>query len=130
MTTIPEPYIGYNALISYLTERSNKSYLNFLLISDTIIASSSAYNLTSWSALDELWYTRFLKEARTIDPNNFLMLKEKVCLLFCKNRVTLNQAMFCLGELLGMTPLVTTPRLYLGILSLSLARVCFFWRRD
>jgi hypothetical protein len=58
--------------------------------------------MTKWQSIDITWYTHFLDEAkRLLDPNDFITIKDKVCLfLFCKAWVTPNIHHGHLGELL------------------------------
>ncbi|GES80082.1 hypothetical protein GLOIN_2v1781418 [Rhizophagus clarus] len=85
MSAITNNYIGYEALISYLSERKNWSYCGFLnLNQDTIIASlisltnNSSLSLANWQSFDAAWYNRFLDEAKELlEPNTFATLKKK-----------------------------------------------------
>ncbi|GES80077.1 hypothetical protein GLOIN_2v63147 [Rhizophagus clarus] len=85
MSAITNNYIGYKALISYLSERKNWSYCGFLnLNQDTIIASlisltnNSSLSLAKWQSFDAAWYNRFLDEAKELlEPNTFATLKKK-----------------------------------------------------
>ncbi|GBC08890.1 hypothetical protein RclHR1_08470001 [Rhizophagus clarus] len=74
-------YIGYEALISYLTESKNWSYRGFLnLNQDVIIAStssltSSPLTLAKWQNFNVTWYIRFLNIAKELlEPNTFAIV--------------------------------------------------------
>ncbi|GES92246.1 hypothetical protein GLOIN_2v1781474 [Rhizophagus clarus] len=81
-----ENYIGYEDLISYLTNESrNLSYRSFLNFNrNTIIASltsltSSSSTLAKWQNFNITWYNRFLSAAKELlEPNAFIELKKKV----------------------------------------------------
>ncbi|CAI2198509.1 16249_t:CDS:2, partial [Funneliformis geosporum] len=70
---------GLNVLSSYLRERNNKSYRNFLLQNrDTVVTSSLLFS-KNWRELDNSWAAHFLTEARNLlDRNNYDILNEKV----------------------------------------------------
>ncbi|GES92239.1 hypothetical protein GLOIN_2v1781474 [Rhizophagus clarus] len=99
LTKSTENYIGYEDLISYLTNESkNLSYRSFLNFNrDTIIASltsltSSSSTLAKWQNFNITWYNRFLSAAKELlEPNAFIELKKKVnieCLQRKKNLQT------------------------------------------
>ncbi|GBC05235.1 hypothetical protein RclHR1_06110009 [Rhizophagus clarus] len=85
MSITTKNYIGYEALVSYLSESRNCSYKRFLNLNrDTIIASLTSLTnspLTSvkWQTFNITWYKRFLTEAKEIlEPNTFAELKIKI----------------------------------------------------
>ncbi|CAG8722891.1 16664_t:CDS:2 [Rhizophagus irregularis] len=98
MSIVTENYIGYDALVSYLSESKNLSYCRFLSLNrNTIIASltqitSSSLTPTKWQSFNIAWNNRFLVKAKELlDTNTFVELKKKVrLLLFCKVWVTPN----------------------------------------
>ncbi|GES84916.1 hypothetical protein GLOIN_2v1781474 [Rhizophagus clarus] len=86
MNTTTENYIGYEALVSYLSEsKNNWTYKGFLNLNrDAIIASltsltNSPLTLVKWQNFNITWYNRFLSVAKEIlEPNAFTELKKKV----------------------------------------------------
>ncbi|GES92244.1 hypothetical protein GLOIN_2v1790207 [Rhizophagus clarus] len=86
LTKSTENYIGYEDLISYLTNESkNLSYRSFLNFNrDTIIASltsltSSSSTLAKWQNFNITWYNRFLSAAKELlEPNAFIELKKRL----------------------------------------------------
>ncbi|CAI2198271.1 14828_t:CDS:2, partial [Funneliformis geosporum] len=65
---------GLNVLSSYLQERNNKLYRNFLLQNrDTVVTSSLLFS-KNWEVLDNTCATNFLREAGKLK----LDLREKV----------------------------------------------------
>ncbi|CAG8432885.1 4714_t:CDS:2 [Diversispora eburnea] len=59
-------YLGYEALITYLTRSRNKSFWGFLRrCRDAIVATTSA--TSHWVDLDNLWAARFMHEATKFD---------------------------------------------------------------
>ncbi|CAB5197489.1 unnamed protein product [Rhizophagus irregularis] len=85
MSIVTENYIGYDALVSYLSESKNLSYCRFLSLNrNTIIASltqitSSSLTPTKWQSFNIAWNNRFLVKAKELlDTNTFVELKKKV----------------------------------------------------
>ncbi|GBB89281.1 hypothetical protein RclHR1_15990001 [Rhizophagus clarus] len=85
--TTTEKYIGYGALVSYLTETSNYSYRGFLYLNrdiiisslNSLLTSSSSLTLSKWQSFDIAWYNRFLDEAKgLLESSTFFALKKKI----------------------------------------------------
>ncbi|GBC27847.2 uncharacterized protein OCT59_008356 [Rhizophagus irregularis] len=119
MSIVTENYIGYDALVSYLSESKNLSYCRFLSLNrNTIIASltqitSSSLTPTKWQSFNIAWNNRFLVKAKELlDTNTFVELKKKVrLLLFCKVWVTPNTRRGHLVRITVLTTLVSTEHL-------------------
>ncbi|GBB83517.1 hypothetical protein RclHR1_10220001 [Rhizophagus clarus] len=83
MSEITENYIGYEALVSYLSEQKNWSYRGFLNLNQDIIVTSlfsltnnSPLTLANWENFDAIWYNRFLTKAKDLfEP---ITIKKKI----------------------------------------------------
>ncbi|GES81833.1 hypothetical protein GLOIN_2v1781474 [Rhizophagus clarus] len=79
MSATTNNYIGYKALVSYLSEQRNWSYRGFLDYSqDTIVnslISDSSLTLAKWQSIDAAWYNRFFDNAKELlEPNTFITI--------------------------------------------------------
>ncbi|RIA90007.1 hypothetical protein C1645_169313 [Glomus cerebriforme] len=77
---IPEIYVGYNVLVSYLKTQKNKSYRKFLFRNRKTIVDSllSLVSSLDWLYFDNYWVDHFLKESENLNKSTFVSLKEKV----------------------------------------------------
>jgi hypothetical protein len=115
------------------------TYHGFLKLNrDIIIASLSSLTsyfsitLDQWKNFNAIWYKRFLEKAKILlGPENFIILKKKVCFIFIlQSRVTPNTLLCHLGELLLCSLGNHSIALNSGALFLLLVKVCLFWRRN
>ncbi|CAG8623587.1 5625_t:CDS:10 [Gigaspora rosea] len=79
MSLSPEPecFPGHFALLTYLTERENWSYYEFLTTYRDVVISSPPFS-EEWNGLDGAWTHRFLRKAKEFKPNDHENLKNKV----------------------------------------------------
>ncbi|KAF0413192.1 hypothetical protein F8M41_007838 [Gigaspora margarita] len=77
LSTEPECFPGYFALLTYSTERENWSYYEFLTTYRNVIISSPPFS-EEWNGLDGAWTHRFLRKAKEFKPDDHENLKNKL----------------------------------------------------
>ncbi|CAG8833403.1 28239_t:CDS:2, partial [Gigaspora margarita] len=78
-TLANEKYFGYNALISYLKSKKDKSYYGFLSRCREIIAVSTlSVPMPQWQNLNDTWISRFYEAAEEVEPDSISGLREMI----------------------------------------------------
>ncbi|CAB4380792.1 unnamed protein product [Rhizophagus irregularis] len=119
-----ESYPGQNILISYIIKNKKTSYWGFLISYRDII--STLVFSDSWDELDHIWTAHFLHEGKDIPG-----LKNKVCFLFCKVRMTPKLIIALRWEITGFDNLGSHPKLSVQVNSehLRYAKVLqIYWK--
>ncbi|RIB22036.1 hypothetical protein C2G38_2174933 [Gigaspora rosea] len=74
-----EKYLGYDALISYLISKKDKSYYGFLSRYRENIAVSTLSvpmkPMSQWQRLDDKWLSRFYEAAEEVEPDSISGLR-------------------------------------------------------
>ncbi|GBC07921.1 hypothetical protein RclHR1_00780001 [Rhizophagus clarus] len=77
MNSSSSTYPGYNALVSYIREKTSRSFRGFLNLHRDVVVSSSYSK--DWRELDRYWTTHFLEVSKELlDRATFVTLNEKI----------------------------------------------------